>query len=110
MSTVPPSSVGIWQFLKDLALRLMSDPQLFAKVKAWWDITLSILNPPPQAGDPNDVAIVESWFDELPPEKLFDGKIIQFISGISAFIDSHPQLIAFLMQMIAWLPKESETV
>ena len=110
MSTVPPSAVDIWAFLKDLALRLVSDPKLLAKIKVIWDGLVDLFDAPPQAGDPNDVAIVESWLDEFPPEKLFDGKIIAFIAGISGFIDSHPQLIAFLMQILAFLPKETETV
>jgi hypothetical protein len=113
MSTVPPSAVDIWGFLKDLALRLVADPALFVKVKALWDAILALFNPPPKAVDPNDEAIVASWFGNMPPreaEKIFDGKIIAFISGISTFIDTHPQLIAFLMQILAFLPKEGETV
>ena len=110
MSTAVPSAVDIWGFLKELALRLASDPKLFAKVKALWDAILDLFSPPPQAADPNDVAIVEKWLAELPPEKLFDGALLRFIAGISAFIETHPQLIAFLMQIFALLPKEDSTV
>jgi hypothetical protein len=106
MSTVTPSAVDIWGFLKDLTLRLVADPALLAKVKALWDAIMALFQVPPQAGDPNDVAIVDGWLDEVPPEKLFDGKILAFIAGISTFIDTHPQLIAFLMQILAFLPKE----
>ena len=109
------SIVDLWEGLKTLTWRLVKDPSIFAKVQAAWDAVLAaygaLFGAPAPAADPNNAAIVEGWIGELdleprPPEKIFDGQIIKFIAGISAFLETHPTLVALFLQLIAMLPKE----
>ena len=116
MSTlaVPQFAVAdLWAALKNLALRLVANPALLDKVKAAWDACLvayEALFGTPAPGAVAYETLVDEWLAEAAPGKLFDGKILKFISGISAFLDTHPQLVAFFLQLIAMIPKETETV
>ena len=113
MSTVPQLSVAdLWAGLRDLALRLVADPALLAKVKALWDAITAFFPAVPSAGPEAEAnaAIVADWLSDVPPEKLFDGTLIRLFQGISGFIDTHPQLIAFLLQFLAVIPMEDATV
>jgi hypothetical protein len=108
------SIADLWEGLKALAFRMVANPNIIAKVQAAWDAVLTayqaLFPAPVPAADANDTAIVEGWLTEAAPGKLFDGKILQFIAGISAFLDTHPQLVALFLQLIAMLPKETEVV
>ena len=107
MSSVPELSVTeLWAGLKSLAFRLITDPNLVPKVKALWDAIMALFDSPPQA-NPAAAETAEAWFVDVPPEKLFDGQIIGLISKISQFIDSHPQLVSFLLSLLALIPKEA---
>jgi hypothetical protein len=102
------SAANLWGFLWDLTFRLVADPQLFAKIRKLWTDLLDLVNPPPQAVNSTDLAIIEGWFAVRSPESIFgEGGVVQFIAGISAFLKSHPQLIAILMQVLALLPKKT---
>ncbi len=97
--------------LKTLFARLIADPNLLPKIKTLWESITAFWNLPPQQNPDND-AIVRGWLAELPPrggepQKFGDGRIIAFIAAVKDWIDTHPQLVALFLQILAWLPKET---